>query len=133
MAAPGALSAGAPIMALYRSILRIHRVKLPTPMREMGDRYVREEFKSHIAADTTQEQWALFVAEWHRYRNMLAGAADVGSGSTVLDNDALVTGIDRSGEFTDEAVADMSQEQRDRLTAVRRKAMKIGRGIFTRE
>jgi hypothetical protein len=36
-------------------ILRAHRLKLPFHLRELGDRYVKDEFRKHAAADA---RWA---------------------------------------------------------------------------
>ena len=36
------------VLTLYRQILRAHRVRLPTPMRVLGDGYAREEFRRHL-------------------------------------------------------------------------------------
>jgi hypothetical protein len=43
---PGGVSA----LRLYRSILKEHQKKLPPMFRELGDNYVREEFKRHMTA-----------------------------------------------------------------------------------
>jgi hypothetical protein len=56
---------------LYRSILLLHKQKLPSNMRNLGDSYVREEFKRH--QDANAENVKLFVTEWSKYREMLQG------------------------------------------------------------
>ena len=63
----------ASVTSLYRSILKLHQAKLPPPMREMGDKYVKAEFTSHIKGKTTEEQWHQFMQEWRKYREALAG------------------------------------------------------------
>ena len=40
----------AAVLPLYRDILRLHRHKLPPVMRDLGDRYAREEFKARKRA-----------------------------------------------------------------------------------
>lgn len=61
----------------YRSILKLHRDKLPGPMRAMGDKYVKTEFLAHLKGKTTEEQWHQFVTEWTKYRTALGGEANV--------------------------------------------------------
>lgn len=33
------------VLNLYRELLRLHKEKLPPPMKSLGDSYVRTEFK----------------------------------------------------------------------------------------
>ena len=40
-------AAAAPILELYRSIIRVHKHKLVGPLKELGDDYVRSEFRAH--------------------------------------------------------------------------------------
>ncbi len=42
------------MLNLYRSIVRLHRKKLPPALRTMGDAYVRHEFDLHKKANLTQ-------------------------------------------------------------------------------
>uniref|UniRef100_A0A8V0XH79 Succinate dehydrogenase assembly factor 3 n=1 Tax=Gallus gallus TaxID=9031 RepID=A0A8V0XH79_CHICK len=46
---------------LYRRILLLHRA-LPPALRELGDRYVKEEFRKHKAAGPAEAQ--RFLREW---------------------------------------------------------------------
>ncbi|NXC40960.1 SDHF3 factor, partial [Penelope pileata] len=46
---------------LYRRILLLHRA-LPPALRELGDRYVKEEFRKHRAAGPAEAQ--RFLREW---------------------------------------------------------------------
>nr|XP_041570363.1 succinate dehydrogenase assembly factor 3, mitochondrial isoform X1 [Taeniopygia guttata] len=46
---------------LYRRILRLHRA-LPPALRDLGDRYVKEEFRRHRAAGPAEAQ--RFLREW---------------------------------------------------------------------
>jgi Complex1_LYR-like len=66
------------LMQLYRGVLRLHRCKLPPPMKAMGDKYVKTEFLAHIKGNTTEQQWQQFLTEWTRYRDALGGEGDVG-------------------------------------------------------
>lgn len=40
-----------PPIPLYRRILRVHRKKLPSEMRLLGDEYVKSEFRAHRSSD----------------------------------------------------------------------------------
>lgn len=46
---------------LYRRLLRLHR-SLPPALRDLGDRYVKEEFRRHKAAEPAEAQ--RFLREW---------------------------------------------------------------------
>nr|VZI48321.1 unnamed protein product [Spirometra erinaceieuropaei] len=54
---------------LYKLILRLHR-SLPTEMRLVGDKYVKEEFRKHKTAD--KQFIGPFMIEWSRYASTLA-------------------------------------------------------------
>ena len=130
----GAASAAAPVFALFRAILRVHRAKLPPPMRAMGDAYLKEEFRAHLrpAAATTDAQWKTFFQEWTRYQGMLQGTADLGpDGVSVLDGgEALVAGVDRAGDISEEAIAAMSSDQVARLQRMREEAVRVGKELM---
>lgn len=49
------------VRILYKTILRLHR-GLPQEVRELGDQYVKDEFKRH--KDVTKEHVAPFMMEW---------------------------------------------------------------------
>ena len=57
---------------LLRSILRVHRYKLKPQMRELGDKYVLNEFKLHskIAEKSILKQ---FYESWESYVTYLKG------------------------------------------------------------
>ncbi|GAB4813878.1 hypothetical protein N2152v2_000924 [Parachlorella kessleri] len=76
-ASAAARARAAPVISLFRSILRLHRDKLPPPMRAMGDAYVKDEFSKHLRGKTTERQWQVFMQEWQRYHAMLSGNADI--------------------------------------------------------
>ena len=60
---------------LYRRILRLHRQKLPFQMKEIGDKYVKEEFRQHKEAST--EFVEQFLQEWKQYARTLEKQANV--------------------------------------------------------
>ena len=53
-------------LTLYRSILRQHRLKLPLMMRDIGDKYVRNEFKLHKNVNKLENLNQFFTA-WDGY------------------------------------------------------------------
>ncbi|KAG2439640.1 hypothetical protein HXX76_004991 [Chlamydomonas incerta] len=62
-----------PIVQLFRDVMKLHRERLPPPMRDLGDSYARAEFRSHLRGKTTMEQWKQFVREWQVYLATLRG------------------------------------------------------------
>jgi len=66
----------AQLYRLYRQVLRVHRDKLPAPLRSLGDSYVKSEIRRHLAGKTSQQQWREFGDQWGAYVSMLAGRAD---------------------------------------------------------
>lgn len=61
------------MLNLYRSIIRLHRKKLPPALRTMGNTYVRHEFDLHKKANLTQviasvlnHSWAVLIFILHR-------------------------------------------------------------------
>ena len=52
------------LSSLVRKVLRLHRAKLPLPMRQLGDSYFKDEVHKHVAGNTTEEQWRIFYNEW---------------------------------------------------------------------
>ena len=108
------------VLTLYRQILRAHRVRLPTPMRVLGDGYAREEFRRHLEAKTTREQWLEFGSEWSKY----LGAIDPRG----ADADAPPNLF---GELAPEVVASMTVEQRQMLEKLREEATSFAMGLGT--
>ncbi|KAM7361489.1 succinate dehydrogenase assembly factor 3 [Cochliomyia hominivorax] len=52
------------VRILYKTILRLHR-GLPDELRELGDKYVRDEFRRHLKCTPMEAQ--LFMTEWAKY------------------------------------------------------------------
>jgi len=72
------------VRLLYKTILRLHRA-LPTEVRELGDQYVKDEFRRHKNAG--QEHIGPFMIEWSEYCTTLAkqlGIRGPKTGSGVL-------------------------------------------------
>eukprot|EP00331_Platyophrya_macrostoma_P004279 CAMPEP_0176424368 /NCGR_PEP_ID=MMETSP0127-20121128/10801_1 /TAXON_ID=938130 /ORGANISM="Platyophrya macrostoma, Strain WH" /LENGTH=144 /DNA_ID=CAMNT_0017805423 /DNA_START=90 /DNA_END=524 /DNA_ORIENTATION=+ len=87
------------MLTLYRTILKLHVMKLQPVQREFGDKFVRAEFHRHITAN---EKYArLFYASWFDY---------------VAQLDRGVT----SRNLTKEEAALLSTDQKGKLTDIRR-------------
>ncbi|OWK06299.1 SDHAF3 [Cervus elaphus hippelaphus] len=52
------------VPALYRRILLPHRV-LPPDLKDLGDQYVKDEFRRHKTADSKEAE--RFLQEWEAY------------------------------------------------------------------
>ncbi|KAJ1473228.1 hypothetical protein T484DRAFT_1973508 [Baffinella frigidus] len=50
---------------LYRNVLKLHRRVLPQEMRDLGDKYARNEFKAHKTAKIGQVKE--FARQWKEY------------------------------------------------------------------
>ncbi|CAG7835247.1 unnamed protein product [Allacma fusca] len=57
------------VLQLYKTILRLHRA-LPTELQELGNQYVRDEFRRHKGI--APEHVAPFMMEWAQYCSSLA-------------------------------------------------------------
>jgi len=61
-------------LTLYRSILRAHAKHLPPQMKDLGDAYVKSEFRLHKSV-TKQEQLDQFFVAWEEYLDQLLTTA----------------------------------------------------------
>ncbi|CAD6996210.1 unnamed protein product [Ceratitis capitata] len=52
------------VRILYKTILRLHR-GLPEELRDLGDKYARDEFRRHLQCSPMEAQ--LFMTEWAKY------------------------------------------------------------------
>lgn len=59
-----------PPLALYRRILRAHRL-LPQAQQELGNLYVKEEFKAHKSTDNPLYIVG-FLTSWQEYLNLIS-------------------------------------------------------------
>lgn len=98
-AAPAARRGLADLLSLYRRVLRVHRAKLPPPMRALGDGYIKSELRRHLDAKTTEAQWGEFAAQWRAYLSALEGRADAdvahGAVPPLHDADSALTAEQR--------------------------------------
>ncbi|KAI1319512.1 acetate non-utilizing protein 9 [Mortierella claussenii] len=63
-----------PPLALYRQILRAHRVHLPPQFRILGDEYVKAEFHRHKDVDNPLYIVG-FLEQWQDYLNHILSAS----------------------------------------------------------
>lgn len=103
------------ILLLYRNILRLHRAKLPGPMRGLGDSYVSTEFRRHRDANppTTSAQWIEFSKQWRGYLDMLGGTADLPEGQSIPDS----------------ILDDLTPEQQAQLARLKEEATSLAAGV----
>ena len=106
MTSQGAVAA---LLAGYRSVLRVHRARLPPPMRELGDQYARTEFRAWAASAATPGQWREFGDQWRRYVDMLLGVADTPEAT--------------SGDIPAEMLGSLTDEQKEQLEKLRMAVM----------
>lgn len=92
-------------VALYRSILRAHKNRLPLELRKLGNDYVRNEFKAHKAAK--EEHLIPFFREWTGYLETLS----IRSGSFGADMERQDIGA-------------LNEEQRQKLSQLKDEAEK---------
>ena len=104
---PTPLSLRREMASIYRQILRTHRKQLPAEMRQLGDTYVRDEFKRHLSAEEKHLQ--PFVREWKLYLANMRLQPILGIGKNLAPDELL----------------DLSEEQRDQLHKLRDEARKV--------
>lgn len=117
MASQNARTAAAPILSLFRDILRLHRDKLAGPLKTLGNDYVRSEFRSHLRnAKTTRPQWEQFMASWKDYMHLLEGR---GSDRAPM--------VNTSGELSEEVLEAMSEDQKARMQLLKKEVAQLGK------
>ncbi len=92
------------LISLYSRILRAHRSKLPFHLRELGDRYVKDEFNKHKKAD---KKWLIgFIDSWKKY-------------VTMLDQQSVASesGIGRA--LAPDEIKGLTDEQKNQLASLR--------------
>ncbi|CAK9064707.1 unnamed protein product [Durusdinium trenchii] len=63
----GAMSLVGESKSLFRTIMRLHRVKLDPAMRSLGDTYARKEFRLHAKPQVQEAHKQMFLKEWRAY------------------------------------------------------------------
>lgn len=91
-------------------------VRRAGPLKELGNDYVRSEFRSHLRnAKVTREQWQQFDQQWRNYLSFIGGTAD-----------AKAPIFDGSGELKPDVLEVMSEDQRKRVQQLKDAASKLG-------
>ena len=73
-------------LSLYRSILRAHKKYLPQKMKELGDTYVKSEFRLHKGAKP--EQARQFLDAWESYLSETVSAGRAREAASIGSLDA---------------------------------------------
>ena len=60
------------VLSLYRQILRLHRQRLPSGKRNLGDAYVKEEWRRHKGLEVNSSTQMEFLEQWGEYASQLA-------------------------------------------------------------
>ncbi|KAL7498580.1 hypothetical protein ACHAWT_010115 [Skeletonema menzelii] len=124
-------STGIKGMSLYRNILRAHARYLPHEMKQLGDAYVKAEFRLHTKAKP--EQLEGFFAEWNKYlihverigrEKQLVDAALIDSAPQQHGSNSNQT-IKRKKGFGRDVSADVAfnDEQKEQLQKLREEAI----------
>ena len=66
------LKQGYEALRLYRSIMKLHLRKMPEELRNLGDLYIKQEFRVHLDK-SDPEQMTKFMAGWEQYQTQLMG------------------------------------------------------------
>lgn len=112
-------------LSLYRGILRAHR-KLPAEMRQLGDAYVRSEFKLHKPV-TNEAQLGAFYSAWDQYVDHLRMSArrkeSIDAGALDEKEGAQELGFGQHLEMD----LELSDEQKEQLEKLREEATRAGK------
>ncbi|NXA12434.1 SDHF3 factor, partial [Sapayoa aenigma] len=118
---------------LYRRILQLHRA-LPPALRDLGDRYVREEFRRHKAAGPAEAQ--RFLREWEASARRPAGGTRAGRNYATLiqqqineDKQNLREKTVYGMQLTEEKLNDFRDEQIGQLKELMDEATKPNKKI----
>ena len=107
-------TAAAPILSLFKEIMKVHRTKLAGQLKDIGDDYVRHEFRNHLRGKTTQNQWQQFVKQWKGYLSFVDGKAG-----------SLTPVVNTSGDLSEEVLEAMSPDQRKRMEMLRQETKNL--------
>ena len=116
-------------ISLYRSLLRAHKKHLPTQMRDLGDTYVKSEFRLHKTAKP--EHVTPFLTEWEQYLEQILmtaraqGAVSAGTMESKLKDGAdkvlpvfsFGSDLPHDVELTDEQVQQLQKLREEALKA----------------
>jgi len=110
-------------LAVYARVLRSHRMRLPPPLRELGDGYARDEFRrlrtKHLKGEVDKQRWSEFLKQWHAYCDALSNDPASSASSSANSSSPLEGLVDQSGNLRDDVVSLLSDDQRERLSKLR--------------
>ncbi|CAK9091092.1 Succinate dehydrogenase assembly factor 3 [Durusdinium trenchii] len=95
--------------SLFRTIMRLHRVKLDPAMRSLGDTYARKEFRLHAKPQVQEAHKQMFLKEWRAYVDMVS-------------SQATVTGQ----ELSEEQKSKLNDQQKVQLDSLEKSAKALG-------
>ena len=128
---PSHLSQPVSLLRLYRRLMRSHAASLPPPLRALGDKTARSEWKAMAAASARAEgqdgrpdraAWELFATSWASYVDALA-APPGGSGAA----------SPASGDLSPADIEALSPDQRARLRRLAAAAGELAKGMEEEE
>jgi Complex1_LYR-like len=141
MASSGAASTASTrhaALSLYRNILRAHQKHLSGPrpeMKELGDAYIKSEFRLHKTANA--QQATMFLREWDGYLQQLCmtarareatmpfvGSMDITSSSNNNNNNNHNHSVFEFGAELPHNVT-LSREQQQQLQKLKEEASKL--------
>jgi hypothetical protein len=106
-------------LRLYKAIFKAHQMVLPPVMRELGDSYVREEFKRH--KDARPEYLRGFFSEWLKYLDTMRSQGAPDEHGNPSFGKALDT----------EIISLLSEDQRAQLALLQVEATKVANASDT--
>ncbi|XP_060872156.1 succinate dehydrogenase assembly factor 3, mitochondrial [Metopolophium dirhodum] len=92
------------VRLLYKTILRLHR-GLPNELQELGQAYVRDEFRRHKNCNPKETQ--IFMLEWSKYTLTLSeqllknAKSNIGFGKNIDKDDGVLD------SFTDDQIVQL--------------------------
>lgn len=112
--------------SLYRSLLRAHAKVLPPEMRQLGDAYVKSEFRLHRGV-TKSEQLIQFFAEWEQYLSHIRSTAREQAVDSLESDSQKRRGEIEFGRALPSKL-ELSEEQQDQLKKLKEETTKPGGG-----
>eukprot|EP01082_Thalassiosira_pseudonana_P003335 g2830.t1 g2830 contig12:881981-882620(-) len=134
---PVTMAGRAHALSLYKSILRAHAKYMPLEMRQLGDAYVKAEFRLHKSVTKT-DQLEQFFTEWDKYLRHVEhtgrqkqsrdlGLVDSPPSSSDLSNHGQQPQQTKFGRDMTNDV-EFNEEQMSQLEQLREEAARAGRG-----
>lgn len=106
-------------LSLYRQILKAHQKHLPREMRQLGDAYVKSEFKLHKKVETAAQLDSFFVA-WEDYLEQTLKTARIKESSLSLGEEGMSASFGKSLPPD----VNLSDEQKTQLEKLKDEASK---------